>query len=198
MVSRGTGESAALTFGPRLRSALATRAALLDAAIRRFTRDGYDDVGMRDVAGDVGIDAALVVRYFGSKEALFEAALDACFDGDDFWEGDRPTVGERLSHEIVYGSRNASKLQGLLIILRSMGSAKAMDVIRASCAEDFIQPLTDWLGGEDAPVRARLMAGLIMGMSLTREISGPESLSPEACERLRLRLAGQLQALADG
>lgn len=187
-----------LACGPRLRSALATRAALLDAAIRRFTRDGYDDVGMRDVAGDVGIDAALVVRYFGSKEALFEAALDACFDGDDPWEGDRPTFGERLSHEIVYGSKNASKMQGLLIILRSMGSAKAMDVIRASCAQDFMQPLTDWLGGEDAPVRARLMAGLIMGMSITREITGPESLSADACERLRLRLAGQLQALADG
>lgn len=187
-----------LACGPRLRSALATRAALLDAAIRRFTRDGYDDVGMRDVAGDVGIDAALVVRYFGSKEALFEAALDACFDGDDPWEGDRPTFGERLSHEIVYGSKNASKMQGLLIILRSMGSAKAMDVIRASCAQDFMQPLTDWLGGEDAPVRARLMAGLIMGMSITREITGPESLSADACERLRQRLAGQLQALADG
>ena len=182
-----------------MRNSLATRQALLDAAIRRFTRDGYDDVGMRDVAGDVGIDAALVVRYFGSKEQLFEAAIDACFDGEQFWAGDRADFGRRMAEQLVYGDKKPGKLQGLLIILRSMGSAKAEEVVQRSCVQDFMQPLTDWLGGDDAPVRARLMAGLLMGMSIGREMTGgAQTLSPRHCELLRDRLADQLQALADG
>jgi len=189
-----------LTFvcGPRMRNSLATRAALLDAAVRRFTRDGYDDVGMRDVAGDVGIDAALVVRYFGSKEQLFEAALDACFDGDDLWEGDRATFGARIAEQLVDRGQDAEKLHGLLIILRSLGSAKAMDVIQTSCMRDFIAPLTAWLGGDDAPVRARLLAGFIMGMSISREITSAGALSDEHCSQLRDRLGRTLQALVDG
>lgn len=189
-----------MTFvcGPRMRNSLATRAALLEAAVRRFTRDGYDDVGMRDVAGDVGIDAALVVRYFGSKEQLFEAALDACFDGDDLWEGDRATFGARIAEQLVDRGQDAEKLHGLLIILRSLGSAKAMDVIQTSCMRDFIAPLTTWLGGDDAPVRARLLAGFIMGMSISREITSAGALSDEHCRQLRERLGCTLQTLVDG
>lgn len=198
---RGRTETPALTFvcGPRMRNSLATRAALLEAAIRRFTRDGYDDVGMRDVAGDVGIDAALVVRYFGSKEQLFEAAIDACFDGEDFWEGDRADFGRRLADELVFGDKKPGKLKGLLIMLRSMGSAKAEEVVQRSCVQDFMQPLTDWLGGDDAPVRARMMAGVLMGMSIGREITGGnQTLTPAHCDLLRDRLADLLQSLADG
>ena len=201
MVGRGQAGTVelSLVIGPKLRSAAATRAALLDAAIRRFTRDGYDDVGTRDVAGDVGIDAALVVRYFGSKEALFEAAIDACFDEEHFWEGDRADFGRRLAEELVFGDKKPGKLKGLLIILRSMGSAKAEEVVQRSCVQDFMQPLTDWLGGDDAPVRARLMAGVLMGMSIGREITGGvQTLSPRHCELLRDRLAELLQSLADG
>lgn len=182
-----------------MRNSLATRAALLDAAVKRFARDGYDDVGMRDVAGDVGIDAALVVRYFGSKEQLFEAAIDSCFDGEHFWEGDRSDFGRRLADQLVYGDARPGKMQGLSIILRSLGSAKALEVVQRSCVQDFMQPLTAWLGGDDAPVRARLMAGLLMGMSIGREMTGgAQTLSPAHCELLRDRLADLLQSLADG
>ena len=67
--------------GPRPRNAAATRTAILDAARERFAAESYDDVGMRDIARDVGVDAALISRYFGSKDDLFLAALDSCGDG---------------------------------------------------------------------------------------------------------------------
>ena len=55
----------------RPRNASATRDAMLAAARERFARHSYDDVGLRDVARDAGVDAALISRYFGSKEDLF-------------------------------------------------------------------------------------------------------------------------------
>lgn len=88
---------------PRPRNANATRQAILEAARERFCAESYDDVGMRDVARDVGVDAALISRYFGSKEDLFLSVLDSCKNGRDLMEGDRADFGQRLATEVVFG-----------------------------------------------------------------------------------------------
>ena len=54
-----------------------TRQALIDAAIRRFARDGSRGASVSEVARDVGITPASVYGYFPSKRELFLAALDA-------------------------------------------------------------------------------------------------------------------------
>ncbi|OZC68389.1 TetR family transcriptional regulator [Rhodococcus sp. 06-462-5] len=56
------------------RSATATRTRILDAARAQFAADGYDRTTMRSVAATAGVDAAMVVRYFRTKEALFAEA----------------------------------------------------------------------------------------------------------------------------
>jgi len=66
----------------RPRSAAATRAAILDSALRAFSRAGYDGVGTREIARNAGVTAMLVNRYFGSKEALFAAAVAVALAGD--------------------------------------------------------------------------------------------------------------------
>src|SRR5260370_38436231 len=53
-----------------------TTADILAAARSRFGSDGYERTTLRAVAADVGVDAALVIRYFGSKQDLFAAASD--------------------------------------------------------------------------------------------------------------------------
>ena len=58
----------------RVRSAARTRADILAAARDQFARDGYDRTTTRSVASAVGVDAALVNRYFGSKAELFAEA----------------------------------------------------------------------------------------------------------------------------
>jgi hypothetical protein len=71
-------------------------------------------------------------------------------------------------------------------------------MVQTTCSAQFFGPLQDWLGGPDATVRARLLAGFIMGMSISRELGGGSfDLEPAECERMRDRLAGILQALID-
>ena len=60
----------------RTRNADATRADILAAARARFGAEGYERTTLRAIAGDVGVDPALVIRYFGSKQQLFAAAAD--------------------------------------------------------------------------------------------------------------------------
>ncbi|MEV4257369.1 TetR family transcriptional regulator [Spirillospora sp. NPDC049652] len=51
-----------------------TRAEILAAAQRAFAADGYDRATIRGIAADAGIDPSMVIRYFGSKAALYTAA----------------------------------------------------------------------------------------------------------------------------
>lgn len=181
----------------RPRNAAATRAAILDAANARFLKDSYDQVGMRDIARDVGVDPALISRYFGSKEDLFSAVIEFCGDGSDLMEGDRARFGQRVAHEVIYGPRKEFKMRWLLLMLRSIASPKAAEIIQKQSNVRFLEPFTEWIGGEDAEIRARLTAGLIMGLTVSRDISGGFNMSPEQSERLLKRLAETLQDFVD-
>jgi TetR/AcrR family transcriptional regulator len=49
---------------------------LLGAARRRFAEGGYRGTSLRDVAGDVGANVALIRYHFGSKAGLYERVID--------------------------------------------------------------------------------------------------------------------------
>ncbi|MNR91378.1 Bacterial regulatory protein, tetR family [compost metagenome] len=181
----------------RQRNAEATRSAILEAAGNRFATECYEDVGMRDIARDVGVDAAMVARYFGSKAELFTRVLQSCGSAHELIAGDRQTFGRRLAQEIVFGAERTGKLKALQIILRSLGSAKARDIIRASTADDFLAPFTGWIGGPEARIRARLVSGLLMGMAVDRELDGGYGLDTVESVGLCHRLAAALQAWID-
>ena len=51
-----------------------TEAAILDAARALFAETGFERATIRAVASRAGVDPALVMQYFGSKEGLFAAA----------------------------------------------------------------------------------------------------------------------------
>lgn len=68
----------ALTAPPRRRrlDAAARRDSILDAAIPLFATVGYDQTRMSDVATRVGITEPVIFQNFGTKAALFAAALE--------------------------------------------------------------------------------------------------------------------------
>jgi len=80
----------------RARRSDVTRAAILEAARRRFAADGYERATIRAIARDAGIDPSMVMRYYGNKEKLFAAAseLDLRLPTPDSLPADR--VGELL------------------------------------------------------------------------------------------------------
>lgn len=53
----------------------ATRAALLDAATRRFAELGFSGTSLEDVAADIQATRGAVYHHFSSKRALFEAVF---------------------------------------------------------------------------------------------------------------------------
>ena len=57
-----------------------TREAILAAARDAFAERGYDKATIRQIAAGAVVDPALVHHYFGTKEQLFLATVEAPFD----------------------------------------------------------------------------------------------------------------------
>ena len=53
------------------------RQQILDAALRAFSRDGYDKTSMARIARDAGLTKGGVYFHFSSKEELFTATVEA-------------------------------------------------------------------------------------------------------------------------
>src|SRR5260370_22457094 len=85
----------------RRRNASATREAILRAALIAFSRAGYDGAGVREIAQDAGVTAMLVNRYFGSKEALFTAAVEVIFREARLLKGDVATLSRAVARGLV-------------------------------------------------------------------------------------------------
>jgi TetR/AcrR family transcriptional repressor of mexJK operon len=63
--------------GPGRPKDLGKRAAILEAAKRMFTTQGYDGASMDQIAAEAGVSKLTVYSHFGDKEALFAAAVRA-------------------------------------------------------------------------------------------------------------------------
>lgn len=185
--------------GGRRRDAAATRAEILEAARVLFTRDGYDHVGMRDVAGVVGVDAALVVRYFGSKEGLFAEAISEGFGiGEDLLGGGRDGFGERLARYVLEKEEATGGFDATLVLLRSAPNERAAALLREGLDEQFVRPLARWLGGGRASERAGLIVATLFGLAFTRNVVRSGSLAEGEAGDLVSLVAPVLQSYVDG
>src|SRR5256885_622978 len=57
-----------------------TREAIVEAARKAFAERGYDRASIRAIATSAGVDPALVHHYFGTKDELFLATVNAPID----------------------------------------------------------------------------------------------------------------------
>ncbi len=59
--------------------ASATKARILDAARGLVAEHGIDGTSIRDIAAGASVSLATVLHYFGSKEGLYDACVDAMY-----------------------------------------------------------------------------------------------------------------------
>lgn len=163
---------------PRPKSAAATRQAMLDAAHARFLEKSYENVGLRDIAGDVGVDVALVSRYFGSKEELFREVLGVGRKEEilpaEVTQADIPAYLAKLF--IQQGGDGNAHVERLLIMLRSASSPAASAIVRDALRKDVLGPLAAKLGGECPELRASSSMAVWMGMTILRTVMTVEPL----------------------
>lgn len=170
-----------------------TEAAILHSARVHFSRRGFEQVGVRDVADAAGVNAALVIRYFGTKEALFEQAVTQEVNLAGLFKVPRERLGEALVRYII----SKEDADSLLALLRSASNEQAGALLRQSLEAQFITPLAALMQGGDRALRAGLIAAQLLGVALMREVVASEPLASADDERLTARYAPLVQRLLD-
>jgi len=66
--------------GVRTRQKVETGERILNAALSRFARTGFDGAAVRDIALDAGVTHAAIRLHFGTKEDLWKAAVSFLFE----------------------------------------------------------------------------------------------------------------------
>ena len=174
-----------------------TEAAILTAAREIFADAGYERTTIRAVAGRVGVDPALVMQYFGSKEGLFAAASRWHDLGDSVRDATAAQVPEAVLADF-FRLEAADNRDALIALMRScLTHPAAAQVMREQVMCDRAEVVSGKIDAEDARLRAALVGACLMGLGMSRYLLEVEPLASAAPEQISRLLAPALRALVD-
>lgn len=176
------------TSAVRPRDADVTRNQILSSALELFARENFETVGVRAIGAHARVDPALISRYFGGKDQLFAAVVQRCTKEWRRHWGDAVTLTQRAAVELLDNPPHGAITQGIWVLLRASGSARARQIIEKTSGSTVFEELEDWLGGDDADARARLLFALLAGVAFARSTGGDFALPPGRTAALRTRL----------
>ncbi|MFJ8022269.1 TetR family transcriptional regulator [Streptomyces sp. NPDC096311] len=180
-------------------AAPATRDRILDAAREEFSERGYEKTSVRGIAKAAGVDSALVHHYFGTKEQVFEAAIEVAFAPAlaapiAVEDGPLDMVGERLTRFLLGIWENPTTRTPLLAIVRSaVNNETAAAVFRRLIAAQLLRRIAGRLDLPDAELRAELAAAQLVGVAILRYVIKIEPLASADVERIVERVAPVVQ-----
>jgi AcrR family transcriptional regulator len=159
-----------------------TRAEILTAARTMFADGGYVATTLRGVALQAGVDPALILHHFGSKEALFRSAMQVPIDPDTIaaivGTGDRDSIGERVCRYFLGLWEDEATREPLLAMLRSaLTHDAAAESLRGFLTEALIGRVSVLLDRPDAELRASLVGSQLVGLAIGRYLLRIEPLA---------------------
>ena len=173
-----------------------TRAAIAATARVMFTESGFSGTSVRAIAASVGIDPALVIRYFGSKERLFQETVQMPSFLEQALVGPVGTLGERIVAVLFAGDFEA-RLNIFSALMRASDSDSTRKKIQQASETSFIKPLVELLEGPDARLRARLIGAQINGLLSILALEREGELATADRQSLITTYGRAVQALID-
>jgi AcrR family transcriptional regulator len=149
----------------------ATRAEILRAARSRFASDGYQRATIRVIAADAGIDPSMVMRYYGSKEQLFAAAVEVDLHLPELSGIPHRRLGATLVAHFLRRWEDPAD-DALLILLRSAVTDESAAARLRAVFRDQLTPVLVAVVGDpaEAAQRAGLVSTQMLGLALCRNI----------------------------
>ncbi|MEV8604179.1 TetR family transcriptional regulator [Streptomyces griseoviridis] len=198
-------EAAARRRGRRTRTESAsTRDRILAVAREEFSARGYEKTSVRGVAKAAGVDPALVHHYFGTKDQIFEAAVEdavapVLHAPDAVADGPLDDVGERLTRFMFGVWENPVTRTPLLAIVRSaVDNEAAASVFRRLVVSQLLGRVAGRLGRPDGELRVELAAAQLVGCAMLRYVIQVEPLASVEVEQIITRVAPVVQGHLTG
>lgn len=160
--------------GPR---SAATRQAILEAARSAFAAHGYDRATIRAVARAAGVDASMVMRYFGSKAGLFTAAATAYLRVPDLSTVPASERGAALVRHLIERWENPISGEGLMLLLRTAATSDEVAAQLEAVLGQLITGTVASTGVDRVGERAAFIQAQMLGLALCRYILRQEPLA---------------------
>ena len=177
---------------------------MLAAAREIFADRGFDGASIRAIAAAADVDPALVHHYFGTKDALFLAAVEAPLDPDELL----PAVLDAPPDQ-----RGAAVVRLVLRVWDGPARPAILALVRAAVNHEWSARLLREfvltkivrrvVGSFDLPVEEReargaLVASQVLGMVMTRYVLQLEPLASAPPESLVAAVGPTLQRYLTG
>jgi AcrR family transcriptional regulator len=165
----------------RPRNAAQTRADILSAARRRFATDGYEPTTLRAIAADVGVDAALVTRYFGSKQDLFATATEFRIELPDLTGAAPDEIADMLlpRYFAVWEDDHS-----FLALLRAASTSRiAADTLNQTLAT-HVAPTLRAVTPDNHRQRIAMTDAFVIGLAMTRSVLANRPMTDLSREEL--------------
>ncbi|GEL22467.1 TetR family transcriptional regulator [Pseudonocardia sulfidoxydans NBRC 16205] len=177
------------------RCAADTRDALLRAARRHFSVHGYAGATLRGIAAEAQVSAALLVKYFGSKEGLLAAASDIEAETAALLDAPNATLGRHLVATLLdlHDRAEADPLVRVVLTGPRPGGERIVEELDRR----LIKRLADRLDGPDARLRAEMVCAQLIGLGAVRLLLSSPATVAEPPAALVDRLGPILQAWID-
>jgi AcrR family transcriptional regulator len=181
----------------RRRGPSTTRATILRVAARRFADGGYDATSLRGIAAEAGVDPAVVVHFFGSKDGLFQAAVGWPFDPSslllELVDGTPEANATHLARAFFGFWDDPTTGPVLLALLRSaMTHDASAALLREFLNRRLFVQISGLFHAPDAELRVDLAAGQLIGLALLRYALRVEPIASATVEELVDRCAPAL------
>jgi len=159
--------------GSRAEQRLRTEARILDAAAQVFFSAGYDRATIRAVASAAGVDAGLVMHYFGSKQELFKRLIDAAPVLEV------SAVPGQAAEQILsaLADRLASEPVESLTLLRSMLTNPEAAAAASAGIARYQAGIARAIPADDADLRAAIISAITLGLMVSRHLIKSDELA---------------------
>src|SRR5918994_976806 len=148
---------------------------IIDAAIRQFSRKGFVDAAISDVAEEADVVVTAVYYHFSGKEELFSAAVNRVF--------------QSISDVLAAARGDDDPEEATLLYLQLPGATRQITTLRQEFEEQHVQRAFGYLGGEGRgrpsaarraveTLTARTLVDLLISVHTMRLVDGPLSGEP--------------------
>ena len=142
-------------------------------ATQAFLTAGYDRATIRAVASAAGVDAGLVMHYFGSKQELYRRVIDAAPVPEV--SGTPAEATEQILAALA--SRLVNEPVASLALLRSMlTNPEAAGAASAGIARYQAQ-IAQAIPAGDADLRAAIISAITLGITVSRHLIKSDELA---------------------
>lgn len=165
-----------------------TREEILAEARRAFAELGFERATIRAIAARAGVDPALVCHYFGTKKALFTAALELPMRPPEVVAAalaDPDHLGAIIVRRFLEAWEPPQRRIRLIAMLRSsLTNEAALDAVRTLLVREIFAPVGEALNIPGSELRATLVGSQFMGLAVMRYVVRLEPIASASVDEL--------------